>query len=447
MFKTVFDYLGVSAQTSGTEHASSLPPPEPEQDYNSVKCREQMSMTMCKTIGIYARDAPSQHYGIATDQCPESIEQVIDNSQKKLGATENRPCRDACSKVQKLRCGHLVYTASPTLCGNDCHDQSAVLENIGFICILCLRDEACRAEKKFPRRSYELLLPVNHEPEAERKYVGDFKDDSRVCEPAYNDPAGIVLVANHPLTATLICAWECYRENLIEQRVVNACTSLGFPKLVASLAVGNFQALLCNHQLIGRVDLAIVGAICLMLTSSFEGIELKYEDVRDYFDAPDEPQIYAYVSKGRETLTILVAREKLEKCLAKLPRKYRRDKNFDREKISEVARRIRSHALKHMGCSGRVKQALYNYIIAACIQQAMRHFKLRISMQELCEAMNLDHNSLVDPMLIKVGDQQMTKAKYTEARIRRHTGQFDWRKPVGNKKDEAKKNREKRLKA
>ena len=48
--------------------------------------------------------------------------------------------------------------------------------------------------------------------------------------------------------------------------------------------------------------------------------------------------------KARGILTDLVAGDKLDVCLAKLPRKYRKDKSYKTAKVSEGACRTRAHA-------------------------------------------------------------------------------------------------------
>lgn len=88
-----------------------------------------------------------------------------------------------------------------------------------------------------------------------------------------------------------------------------------------------------------------------------------------------DPKPVFCINKARSILIDIVAREKLEEGLRKLHPSYRQDIRFDATQISEVAQRIRSHALRHMPMSKVQRAKLYDYIIAACIQRAAMNFR------------------------------------------------------------------------
>jgi hypothetical protein len=192
-------------------------------------------------------------------------------------------------------------------------------------------------------------------------------------------------------------------------------------------------------------DLRVVDTIAFVLALEFQGTFLSNSDASPHFDAAEEPSGSFCLNKARGILTNLVARDKLEVCLAKLPRKYRKDKSYKMAKVSEVAHRIRVHVLLHSSFSKNQKRHLYSDIIAAYVQQALWQFRLRITMEEACAAMDLDHEEQFEtaPSI----DESHSKAGYAEVRILRFAADRDWKVRVGTKKDEIKKPPEARTKA
>jgi hypothetical protein len=205
--------------------------------------------------------------------------------------------------------------------------------------------------------------------------------------------------------------------------------------------------LLCNHHLTWHVDLKIVGAISLALTLELEGPTISYRDISEHFDAPAESNTKACYNKSREILTFILARDKVEAGIRKLPRKYRQHKFFKAAKVSEVTRRLRKSALDYMSMSSLQKRAMFSYIIAACIQQAMWQFKLRITMQDVYVAMDLNYDELLDPAIATSVIEGLGKGKYVEDHVRRFAASKDWKVPVGTKEGEIEKIRAARTKA
>lgn len=71
--------------------------------------------------------------------------------------------------------------------------------------------------------------------------------------------------------------------------------------------------------------------------------------------------------------------------------------------------------------------------------------KVRPSMQDICDAMSIDYDELLEPSS-KIPDG-LTKAKWAEDRIRRFAGGKDWRQQTGTNIGEAKKRRDKQAQA
>jgi hypothetical protein len=88
------------------------------------------------------------------------------------------------------------------------------------------------------------------------------------------------------------------------------------------------------------------------------------------------------------------------------------------------------------------KDALFIYVIAACVQQAMAQLHMRITMEEVCGAMNIIPDNDFAPEI----EEGLPKEKFVEVGVRRFAAAKDWTKPVGTK-EEMRKVTDKRTKA
>jgi hypothetical protein len=131
--------------------------------------------------------------------------------------------------------------------------------------------------------------------------------------------------------------------------------------------------------------------MCVLLTLEAAEVEVKYSNVSAIIGAPHDTEAKAKVANGRKILTGFMVRDKIDSCLRRLPRKYRQDWKFQKGKVDETARRIRVYALKVIGFSAKQRQTLFNYIIAACIQQALTQYKMHAPIHEICEAMKIEY--------------------------------------------------------
>ncbi|EAT91422.1 hypothetical protein HBH56_085360 [Parastagonospora nodorum] len=267
----------------------------------------------------------------------------------------------------------------------------------------------------------------------------------RTAQPTYLGAHGLLILPEHLAIAKLIAQLESNREEQLKDRIRKLCASLGHSDQIAKAALENLEILLYNHDMILHSDLRVVGTIAFVLALEVQGTFMSYIDASPHFDAPEEPSGSFCLNKARGILTDLVAGDQLEVCLAKLSRKYRKDKSYKMATVSEVARRIRVHILLHSSFFKNQKRHLYSYIIAAYVQQALWQFRLRITMEEACAAMDLDHEEQFEtaPSI----DESHSKAGYAEVCIRRFAAGKDWKVRVGTKKDEIKKARETRTKA
>jgi hypothetical protein len=384
---------------------------------------------------------PALDYPTAMAEYLHHFERTVTFGPAVLEPSENRPCRNAFSKVHKLNCDHHVFCTKAELFGNNCQESTLISVYTGLHCLLCLRGESARGQKRHPTRWHELLLPSQHNPEDEVQIMKIRMNVMRAAEPVYIDPNGMILIPRSPLIVAYIRSWEMHRENLLEERISEVCTSMGYP-IHTSASIANLNILLCNHHMILHVDVFVVGAISVVLTLCVEGIHVTYADVAKLLDAPKEPNTNFCIDKSGSILTDIIARQKLDKCLAKIPRAYRRDNNFKKTKTSEVARRIRSHALDSMSMSKERKDALFIYVIAACVQQAMAQLHMRITMEEVCGAMNIIPDNDFAPEI----EEGLPKEKFVEVGVRRFAAAKDWTKPVGTK-EEMRKVTDKRTKA
>jgi hypothetical protein len=443
MVRALFVDLGektLAAPLQGLLDADILP--EFVKDYQTKEGRDRITTGIRKLSASHVAHTPALDYPTAMAEYPHHFQESVTFGPAVLEPSENRPCRNAFSKVHRLNCGHYVFCTKAELCGSNCQESTLISVNTGLYCLSCLRGKFARAQKQHPTRWHELLLPSQHNPEKEFQITKIRTNVMRDAEPVYIDSNGMILIPRNPLIVAYIRSWEMHRENLLEGRIGEVCTSMGYP-IHTSASIANLNILLCNHHMILHVDLFVVGAISVVLTLCFEGIHVTYADVAKLLDAPEEPNTNFCINKSRSILTEIVARQKLDKCLAKIPRAYRRDNNFKKAKISEVARRIRSHALDSMSMSKERKDALFIYVTAACVQQAMAQFHMRITMKEVCEAMNIIPDNDFAPEV----EEGLTKAKFVEVSVRRFTAAKDWTKPVGTKKEEMRKVTDKRTKA
>lgn len=65
----------------------------------------------------------------------------------------------------------------------------------------------------------------------------------------------------------------------------------------------------------------------------------------------------------------------------------------------------------------------------------MWQFKLPITMQKVCEFMDLDHEKPLDPETATSVVQDLSKGKFVEDHIRRFSASKDWKVIVGNKEE------------
>jgi hypothetical protein len=73
----------------------------------------------------------------------------------------------------------------------------------------------------------------------------------------------------------------------------------------------------------------------------------------------------------------------------------------------------------------------------------MAQFHMRITMEEVCETMNIIPDNDFAPEI----EEGLTKMKFAEVSVRRFAAAKDWTKPIGTKKEEMKKVTDKRTKA
>ena len=163
--------------------------------------------------------------------------------------------------------------------------------------------------------------------------------------------------------------------------------------------------------------------------------------------------------ESRNILTHLVAAERIQAFLKKVPTKYRHNNRFKKNNVEVVARRIRAEALKHLKYTPQHRQELFEYIIAASIQQAMAQYQIHISMKEVCDTMGITYDGSVnDEDTNHRGDKaraphvarkvkaltadSFSKTYIAERAIRQFTAARDWKKPTGTVKDERKKVKE-----
>ncbi|KAH4354073.1 hypothetical protein HBH98_014400 [Parastagonospora nodorum] len=247
----------------------------------------------------------------------------------------------------------------------------------------------------------------------------------RPAQPTHLGAHGLLILPEHLNIAKLIVQLEGNREEQLKERIRKLCASLGHSDQIAKAALENLEILLYNHHMILHSNLRVVGTIAFVLALEFQGTFMSYSDTSPHFDAPEEPSGSFCLNEARGILTDLVARDKLEVCLAKSPRKYRKDKSYKMAKVSE-------------------KRHLYSYIITAYLQHALWQFRLRITIEEACAAMDLDHEEQFETA--PSTDESHSKAGYAEVRIRRFAAGKDWKVRVGTKKDEIKKPRKTRTK-
>jgi hypothetical protein len=183
------------------------------------------------------------------------------------------------------------------------------------------------------------------------------------------------------------------------------------------------------------------------LTLEFEGPYIRFREISEHFEAPHDFNTAACYAISCTTLTDILARDTVKGGIQNLPRKYRNDKFFKAKKVSELTRRIRKAVVRYIIMSSPQKRSLFCYIIAACIQQAMWQFKLRITMQEVCEAIGLAYEDLLDHAVATSVVEGLSKGKYVEDHVRRFAASKDWKVPVGTKEQEIEKIRAARVKA
>ncbi|KAH4930734.1 hypothetical protein HBI79_114240 [Parastagonospora nodorum] len=255
----------------------------------------------------------------------------------------------------------------------------------------------------------------------EVEHMDTFSIILRPAQPTYLGAHGLLILPKHLAIAKLIAQLESNREEQLKERIRKLCASLGHSDQIAKAALENLEILLYNHDMILHSDLRVVGTIAFVLALEIQGTFMSYIDASPHFDAPEEPSVSFCLNKARGILTDLVAGDQLE--------------SYKMATVSEVARRIRVHILLHSSFFKNQKRHLYSYIIAA----------LRITMEEACAAMDLDHEEQFEtaPSI----DESRSKDGYAEVRIRRFAAGKDWKVRVGTKKDEIKKARETRTKA
>ena len=305
---------------------------------------------------------------------------------------DTAPCEGGISKLHKLCCGHYVYSETSVYCGSTCSEQPAAEINVPLYCLLCVRDDLARHRKNPPLRWHDLLLPSCYDQVGEAADLREYASVTRASEPAFVDGKNTVVLPRGAPNITLIRASEKHREEALAERIVNLLASDGYPEDITDAATENLNYLLCNHQYLRYVDLAVVASICIMLTLEFEEVkEVKYENVAAIVSAPDVADANIHVVNGCKILTNFVVQDKIDACLRRLPRKYRQDRKFQKTKLDEAARRIRVCALRRVGFTSKQRRVLFNYIIAACVQQGLAQLKIHATMQEICEAMDIDY--------------------------------------------------------
>ncbi|KAH5514080.1 hypothetical protein HBI52_113490 [Parastagonospora nodorum] len=237
----------------------------------------------------------------------------------------------------------------------------------------------------------------------------------RPAQPTYLGAHGLLILPKHLAIAKLIAQLESNREEQLKERIRKLCASLGHSDQIAKAALENLEILLYNHDMILHSDLRVVGTIAFVLALEIQGTFMSYIDASPHFDAPEEPSVSFCLNKARGILTDLVAGDQLEVCLAKLSQGQElQDGNSQRGRASHPSAYFAT-------------------------------FQLRITMEEACAAMDLDHEEQFEtaPSI----DESRSKDGYAEVRIRRFAAGKDWKVRVGTKKDEIKKARETRTKA
>ncbi|KAF2627015.1 hypothetical protein BU25DRAFT_67713 [Macroventuria anomochaeta] len=250
----------------------------------------------------------------------------------------------------------------------------------------------------------------------------------------------------------------------MKQCIAKICVSEGHADSVHGEAGTNCKAVLVNHHSLLYAGMRIVAAIALTIAFSPSSFHMKknYALVAKLIDAPEDPDIGRDLGEARRIIGNLAAAAKIEDFVKSVPRMYRRDRRFDKDKIATVARRIRSQALKHFSHIPRGFHIHADYIVAASVQQAMAQYKMQISMQEICNVMRLIydgrdaneaahwddardlHASTKVELVVASGT---SKADWAENKIRCFAAATDWRKLVGAARDRRKRKAKKALEA
>jgi hypothetical protein len=466
MLRAIFGIGAGAAQETPAQDARPTTPIPDITEQQRAFLERRKETTNIKTL---ERDFRKRHPESACTDVrlghPGCVGEVTTTEKVRDGAADNRCCSGGKSKVHLLECSHTVYTDDPTYCGKSCFETD-YKDNAPLHCILCFRDGLTRQKKKYPWRWHDLLLPSYQDPEAEAEDVEKYGIIMRKAEPVYIDPVhDFVLLPRSPVLVALIRAMEWLREQQLKTRMPYICAEKDYSDLIATTANENIDALLSNHQLLCYVDLTIVAAIALKLTLSFEGTEVQYGLIAAAFDASQINIQGQCQVKARAILQDLVAHDKTEAILKKAPQKYRHNNKFKKDSIDVLARRIRTRALKDLKMSLQQRQELYNYIIAASIQQAMALHKISITMKEVCDGMGIEYDGLLaedkeaaPPARARaaraakkqkqsIAADAFSKADLTERTVRLYVASQDWKKPQAAKKDKREKMKEKKIKA
>lgn len=428
----------------------------PTHAYLDAKERKQTTSLIKSLTSKYRKQDYLEAYLEVSGQNPELFQQTVTDEVRAQGTLENRPCYDKSSQVHKLKCGHHVFSPTVALCGSNCSTSSlAESDYAEFYCVLCVRDGLCRDRGQNPSRWHDLLLPVFWKQEAEAADVEEYAWITRKTEPVFIDSNNAILLPRIPEVIALVRAVELRREKTAIKGIESICSLGGHGPRVAEQVQDNFDDLLHNHKLLHYVDLFNLAAIAVYHALEYNLLGRgSYPEIAGHFGAPpdDGSHHIDYARAGAHSIMEhLVARQKIEEFVKKVPSKYRQNSHFNRNKVAIVARRIRARSMEKAPITGKERRECYNYIIAACIQQAMWQFRIRISMKEVCAVMGIEYdgwekdedaptekdNRIVHRAVqAKMSNGQTSRADFAETKIRRFVGMKDYKKQPKKPKDE-----------
>ncbi|KAL6707082.1 hypothetical protein ACN47E_004834 [Coniothyrium glycines] len=334
--------------------------------------------------------------------CPDLIEHMV-LDHPAMNMKENRNCEGHLSKIHHLSCGHFVYTNIATVCARNCRgpvvpDNHLEMEKGNhFYCVLCVRDELCRARGQSPIRWHDLLLPIFRCQSAEAEHWKAQNGTSRYTEPAYIDANNSIMLPRAPEVIALIRTVEERLENSAMKLIEHVCAYKGHGEVATQSTLDNYEALLQTHQKLRYIDYATLAAIAYYYAMNLDQMPTpSFEQVAQImFVAPIETShrdtTFAK-NAAQGLLENFTADQKIEEFFKKVPAKYRQISRYNKKQINTVTRDIRAKALKQARFSATQRRECSMYIIAACIQQAFKQHRINISMKEVCDIMLLSYD-------------------------------------------------------